>query len=189
MNKFIVFEGIDASGKETQAKLLSSFLKNKGFEVLLTHEPIYEEPIGDVIKKNLQKKISLASETVALLYAADRHEHYIKIKKALSEDKIVISDRYKYSNMAYQGANGVDPKWIEEIEKYSSDPDIIFYIRVYPESAMKRRKEKDLYEENYEFQKKVFDIYEKLSEKYNFITIDGERTIEEIHKDVIKYFL
>ncbi|NMC76900.1 MAG: dTMP kinase [Candidatus Methanofastidiosa archaeon] len=188
MNRFIVFEGIDASGKETQAKLLSSFLTSKGFEVLLTHEPIYEDPIGEVIKKNLQKKISLASETVAMLYAADRYEHFIKIKKALSEDKFVISDRYKYSNMAYQGANGVDPKWIEEIEKYSLDPDIVFYIRVTPESAMKRRKEKDLYEENYEFQKKVFGIYEKLSKKYNFITIDGERSIEEIHKDIIKYF-
>ena len=56
MNKFIVFEGIDASGKETQAKLLSSFLKKKGFEVLLTQEPIYEEPIGKIIKDNLEKK-------------------------------------------------------------------------------------------------------------------------------------
>ena len=188
MNKFIVFEGIDASGKETQAKLLSSFLKKKGFEVLLTHEPIYEEPIGKIIKDNLEKKISLSSETVAMLYAADRHEHYLKVEKALSEGKVVISDRYKYSNMAYQGANGVDSRWIEEIEKYSKDPDIIFYIRVKPESAMKRRKEKDLYEENYEFQKKVFGIYENLSKKYNFITIDGERSIEEIHKEVIKNF-
>ena len=188
MKKFIVFEGIDASGKETQAKLLSSFLTKKGHEVLLTHEPIYDEPIGKIIKNNLEKKISLSSETIAMLYAADRHEHYLKVKKALSEGKIVISDRYKYSNMAYQGANGVDPKWIEEIEKYSEEPDIIFYIRVTPESAMKRRKEKDLYEENYEFQKKVFGIYEKLSKKYKFITIDGEKTIEEIHKEIIKYF-
>ncbi|KYC46073.1 MAG: putative thymidylate kinase [Candidatus Methanofastidiosum methylothiophilum] len=188
MKRFIVFEGIDASGKETQAKLLSSFLSNKGFEVMLTHEPIYDEPIGKVIKSNLEKKISLASQTVAMLYAADRHEHYQKIKKALAEGKIVISDRYKYSNMAYQGANGVDPKWIQEIEKYSLDPDIIFYIRVRPESAMKRRKEKDLYEENIDFQKKVFDIYESLSKKYKFITIDGERSIDEIHKEILEYF-
>ena len=122
-----------------------------------------------------------------MLYAADRHEHYLKVKKALDEDKIVISDRYKYSNMAYQGANGVDPKWIEEIEKYSLDPDVVFYIRVRPESAMKRRKEKDLYEENYDFQKKVFDIYEILSKKYKFIVIDGEKSIEEIHKNILKY--
>lgn len=188
MKRFIVFEGIDASGKETQAKLLSSFFRKKGFEVLLTHEPIYEEPIGKVIKSNLEKKISLASETIAMLYAADRHEHYLKVKKALNEDKIVISDRYKYSNMAYQGANGVDPKWIEEIEKYSLDPDMVFYIRVRPESTMKRRKEKDLYEENFEFQKKVFDIYESLSNKYKFIVIDGEMSIEEIHKNILKYF-
>lgn len=187
MKRFIVFEGIDASGKETQAKLLSSFFKKKGFEVLLTHEPIYQEPIGQVIKSNLEKKISLASETIAMLYAADRHEHYLKVKKALDEEKIVISDRYKYSNMAYQGANGVDPKWIEEIEKYSLDPDIVFYIRVRPESAMKRRKEKDLYEENIEFQKKVFDIYETLSKKYKFIVIDGEKSIEDIHKCILKY--
>ena len=188
MQRFIVFEGIDASGKETQAKLLSLFFTKKGFEVLLTHEPIYEEPIGKVIKSNLEKKISLASETVAMLYAADRHEHYLRIKKALEENKIVISDRYKYSNMAYQGANGVDPKWIEEIEKFSLDPDIVFYIRVKPESTMKRRKEKDLYEENLEFQKQVFDIYEELSKKYKFIAIDGEKSIEEIHRDIINYF-
>jgi dTMP kinase len=189
MKRFIVFEGIDASGKETQAKLLSSVLKNKGLEVLLTHEPIYDEPIGKIIKSNLEKKISLASETVAMLYAADRHEHYLKIKKALGKNKIVISDRYKYSNMAYQGANGVDPKWIEEIERYSEDPDIVFFIRVNPESAMTRRKEKDLYEENINFQKKVFDIYEELSKKYKFIVIDGEKSIEEIHKEVIKYLI
>jgi len=188
MKRFIVLEGIDASGKETQAKLLSSFFRNKGFEVLLTHEPIYEEPIGKVIKLNLEKKISLAPETVAMLYAADRHEHYLKVKKALGEDKIVISDRYKYSNMAYQGANGVDPKWIEEIEKYSLDSDMVFYIRVKPESAMKRRKQKDLYEENLEFQKKVFDIYESLSKKYKFIVIDGEMSIEDIYKEIIKHF-
>ncbi|NYT13495.1 MAG: dTMP kinase, partial [Candidatus Methanofastidiosa archaeon] len=97
MKRFIVFEGIDASGKETQAKLLASFLENNGFEVLLTHEPIYDEPIGKIIKSNLEKKISLASETVAMLYAADRHEHYLKIKNALDQNKIVISDRYKYS--------------------------------------------------------------------------------------------
>ena len=187
MKRFIVFEGIDASGKETQAKLLSSFLKNKGFEVLLTHEPIYDEPIGKIIRSNLDKRISLASETVAMLYAADRHEHYLKIKNALDQNKIVISDRYKYSNMAYQGANGVDPKWIQEIEKYSMDPDIVFYIRVNPESAMIRRKEKDLYEENINFQKKVFGIYEELSKKYKFIEIDGEKSIEDIHKEVIKY--
>ncbi|HNR45162.1 MAG TPA: dTMP kinase [Methanofastidiosum sp.] len=187
MKRFIVFEGIDASGKETQAKLLSSFFKKKGFEVLLTHEPIYQEPIGQVIKSNLEKKISLASETIAMLYAADRHEHYLKVKKALDEEKIVISDRYKYSNMAYQGANGVDPKWIEEIEKYSLDPDMVFYIRVRPESAMKRRKEKDLYEENIEFQKKVFEIYESLSKKYKFIIIDGEKSVEDIHENILKY--
>jgi dTMP kinase len=188
MRNFIVFEGIDASGKETQAKLLSSFLTKKGFEVLLTHEPIYDEPIGKIIKNNLEKKISLASETIAMLYAADRHEHSLRIKKALSEGKIVLSDRYKYSNMAYQGANGVDPQWIDEIEKYSLNPDIIFYILVTPESAMKRRMEKDLYEENYEFQKKVFGIYETLSKKYDFIKIDGEKSIEEIHKDIIRFF-
>ncbi|NPV51524.1 MAG: thymidylate kinase, partial [Candidatus Methanofastidiosum sp.] len=89
--------------------------------------------------------------------------------------------------MAYQGANGVDPKWIQEIEKYSMDPDIVFYIRVNPESAMIRRKEKDLYEENINFQKKVFGIYEELSKKYKFIEIDGEKSIEDIHKEVIKY--
>ncbi|HNV94738.1 MAG TPA: dTMP kinase [Methanofastidiosum sp.] len=187
MKRFIVFEGIDASGKETQAKLLASFFINKGHKVLLTHEPIYDKPIGKIIRSNLEKKISLAPETIAMLYAADRYEHYLQIKKALSEEKIVISDRYKYSNMAYQGANGVNPEWIEEIEKYSKDPDLIFYIRVKPESAMKRRKEKDLYEENIDFQRKVFHIYEELSKKYNFITIDGEKSIDEIHKDIIKY--
>ncbi len=188
MKKFIVFEGIDASGKETQAKLLLSFFKEKGYQSILTHEPIYDGPIGRIIKSNLEKKISLAPETVAMLYAADRYEHYLHIKKALFEEKIVISDRYKYSNMAYQGANGVDPNWIEEIEKYSLDPDIVFYIRVKPESAMRRRKEKDLYEENIEFQKKVFDIYETLSKKYKFVVIDGERNVEEIHKDIIEHF-
>lgn len=188
MKRFIVFEGIDASGKETQAKLLLSFFKEKGYPSVLTHEPIYDGPIGKIIKLNLEKNISLAPETVSMLYAADRYEHYLYIKKALDEKKIVISDRYKYSNMAYQGANGVDPNWIEEIERYSLDPEIVFYIRVKPESAMKRRKEKDLYEENIEFQRKVFDIYEALSIKYKFVVIDGEREVEEIHKDVIKYF-
>jgi len=76
MKRFIVFEGIDASGKETQAKLLASFFINKGHKVLLTHEPIYDKPIGKIIRSNLEKKISLAPETIAMLYAADRYEHY-----------------------------------------------------------------------------------------------------------------
>ena len=115
MAPFIVIEGIDGCGKGTQAKLLFDHLKDLGKEVLLTAEPT-KGPLGKMIREHLSDPF-LDDESLALLFAADRIEHLEKeVRPALEAGKIVISDRYVYSSVAYQGQR-IDLDWVGDINK------------------------------------------------------------------------
>jgi dTMP kinase len=183
--KFIVFEGIDASGTTTQALLLKEALKKKGIDAIRTKEPCYGTPTGDLIGEYLHKKHEFSPKTLALLYTADRLEHNREIQKWLAEGKTVISDRYLHSNMAYQGAHGVDMEWIRILERFAFPPDLVVFLRISPEEASRRRQEKDRNEENLAYQKKVAGMYERIVEK-EWLVVDGTKPKEEIHAIVLE---
>jgi dTMP kinase len=123
---FICVEGLDGCGKTTQTKLLVESLKKKGYDAIYTAEPSCGE-IGKFIKKYcLHGETRVSSIVEALLFAADRFEHVEKdVFPALNEGKLVVSDRYVYSSLAYQGAAGLDLEWIEKINEHATHPELM----------------------------------------------------------------
>jgi dTMP kinase len=181
---FICVEGLDGCGKTTQTKLLVRRLR-KDFNAVYTAEPSKGE-IGKFVKKHYlhtDKRGPIVVE--ALLFAADRFEHVKnEVLPALDEGKVVVSDRYVYSSLAYQGAAGLDLKWIEKINEHAVRPDLALFIDVEPETVVGRLKRKKSVMENFETQMKVREIYLKFVEKGELVRIDGNRSKIEVAKDV-----
>lgn len=187
---FICIEGLDASGKTTHAHRLVRNLRSKGFDAVYTTEPSRGE-IGRFIRTYiLQRKRRVPSVVEALLFAVDRVDHVEKeIKPALENEKIVVSDRYVYSSLAYQGAAGLDLKWIEEINRLALPPDLSIYIDVPPEVVDKRIRRKKSVMERLETQRKVREVYMKFVKNGKLVPVDGNRRKDEVAKDILKVIL
>ena len=191
--KFIVFEGIDRSGKTTQAKILAEKLKKYGRDVLFTFEP-GDSPLGRKIREillNSDEFIPPLAET--FLFEADRNIHIEKvIKPALEQGIWVISDRYTYSTIAYQsGGKGVPLEIVEKLNNIATEklnPDLVFLIDISPDEAMRRKGIPDRMEkEGEEFLEKVRNTYLQLARNNkNFVVIDGTLTVEKISEIIWK---
>lgn len=194
---FITFEGIEGCGKTTQAELLADYFRQQGREVLLTREPGGPK-ISESIRKILLSKdnFEMLPETEMLLYMASRSQHTGEwIIPALESGKDVISDRYYDSSIAYQGAaRKIERNIIDIIIKYATfglRPDLTFLIDLPAEKGLSRLKigQVDrLEQESLEFHNKVREGFLKIaeSEKKRYIVIDGNKTVEGIHKIIIK---
>lgn len=189
--KLFVIEGVDGSGKSTQLKLLSKFLTRKGFRCEFLHFPRTDAPyFGELIARFLRGEFGSLNEVdpymVALLYAGDRRDASETIKGWLDDRKIVLLDRYTYSNIAYQCAKIDDPigqdklmNWILnlEFEHFGiPKPDLNLFLDVpfaFTEKKLGSERSgndrtylkgtRDIHEESLNFQKKVRDIYIKVS--------------------------
>ena len=172
---FVCIEGLDGSGKTTQAQLLRERLNSK-FDTYFTAEPSRGKT-GTYIRECClyeQKRLPPASE--ALLFAADRIEHVEnEIKPALNEGKLVICDRYLYSSLAYQGSSGLSLAWIKKINSYALKPDFAVFIDIPPERALERLIRKKSVMETLEIQQKARDVYLKFVEKGELVRVDGDR--------------
>jgi dTMP kinase len=176
----ICIEGLDGCGKTTQAKLLAKRL-GKSHNAVYTAEPSRGK-IGTFIRNRClygEKRLSTVVE--ALLFAADRIEHVEnEVLPAMQEGKLVISDRYVYSSLAYQGAAGLSLGWIEKINKHVLQPDLAVFIDVDPKNVMSRLKPKKSVMENMETQQKVRQIYLKFVEKGKLTRINGDKSKNEV---------
>ncbi|KXA91606.1 hypothetical protein AKJ57_00525 [candidate division MSBL1 archaeon SCGC-AAA259A05] len=185
--KLIALEGPDGCGKSTQAKLLSEWLESEGYDVKITREPT-ENPTGKVLRDSLRGKIELPVEAEALLFACDRAVHVSEvIRPGLSEGKIIITERYIHSSLAYQTSRGLSRKWVEEINKSAIDPDFTIFIDVPPRVGFKRvgaSRKADVFEQDLELQKKVRESYKKLAEEENSPIIDGTKPPKKVHEKV-----
>jgi dTMP kinase len=178
MNKkgvFIVIEGLDGSGKTTQAILLANKL-SKNHAVSCTAEPSRGK-IGTFIRQGcLYEEKRLPTEAEALLFAADRIEHMKnELAPAIAQGKIVICDRYIYSSLAYQGSAGLSLAWIKTINARALQPDFSIFIDVAPERVLERLRRKKSVMETLEIQVKVREIYLKFVEEGELILIDGDK--------------
>jgi dTMP kinase len=178
---FICVEGLDGCGKTTQTKLLVRTLRRKGYYAIYTSEPSRGK-IGEFIKKHFLLRKNRGSGIVeTLLFAADRFEHVEKeIIPALNQGKLVISDRYVYSSLAYQGATGLDLKWIQTINKHALRPGLSLFIDVEPETAMKRLKPRKSVMEKLQNERRVREVYLRFVEKGDLVRIDGNKTKREV---------
>ena len=181
---FICVEGLDGCGKTTQAKILVKKLKNS-YNALYTAEPSRGK-VGTYIRTSyLYSEKRLSSVLEALLFAADRIEHLeTAVLPALNKGRLVISDRYVYSSLAYQGAAGLSLEWIEKINEHALAPDLAVFIDVDPEVVMSRLKPHKSVMENLETQQKVREIYLKFVEKGILTRINGNQPKKEVAKDL-----
>jgi dTMP kinase len=182
---FICVEGLDGCGKTTQAKTLVKGLK-RDYDAIYSAEPSKGE-IGRFIKRYYLHSDKRGSSVVeALLFAADRFEHVKnEVLPALTKGEIVVSDRYVYSSLAYQGATGLDLEWIEKINEHAVRPDLAIFVDVEPETVIQRLKQKRSVMENLETQRKVREVYLRFVEEGELVSIDGNRPKREVAEDVL----
>jgi len=184
---FIVLEGIDGSGKSTHRRLLAERLRELGYEVVETREPS-DGPIGRLLRKRSEQGFRFSPSVEALLYAADRLHHVEEvIKPALRAGRIVVSERYLHSSIAYQGAGGVNVDWIRALNHYTLKPDLVVFLDIEPETALERLRGRRLTAyEDYETQRRVREMYLRLVEVGELVRIDAERSVEEVHEELLE---
>ncbi len=173
---FIVLEGIDGSGKDTHLKFLAKELRELGHTVVETAEPSRDR-VGTFLKRYAKRNEErLPAESEALLYASDRFDHVKNvIRPALRRNQIVISARYYYSSMAYQGAVGVDLDWIKEMNRFALKPDLAVLLDILPEYSLHRLKRRRSIYEDSDYLRKVRDIYIKLVNEGELVNVDADR--------------
>lgn len=191
---FITFEGIDGVGKSTQLDLLETWLQEQGKEVVRTLEPGGTELGQEIRHLLLHRKGDVAPRSEALLYAADRAHHVAtKIRPALAAGKVVLSDRYFDSSVAYQGAaRELDVNQVREISLWAVDnllPDLTILLDLTAEQAMSRRNktgvEPDrLEQEKVDFFERAREQYLELAKEPRFLIIDANLTVPEIQEQI-----
>src|SRR5688572_19567638 len=156
----IAFEGLDQSGKQTQAELLRDRLTAGGRYVKLLSFPDYGTPIGEEIERALRGARNYAPDVMQLLYVANRYEWRTEIVKQRNDGTILICDRYLASSVAYGEAQGLDPAWLLEIQRHLPQPDITFLLDIAPEvSARRKTADRDKYERDLSLLARVRDSY------------------------------
>jgi dTMP kinase len=185
---FIAFEGIDGSGKSTHIHRLFRELRRSGFNVLLTAEPT-KNNIGRLIRNSIQEPSNQMSSIVeALLFAADRVNHVKQvIEPALARGRVVLTDRYLHSSLAYQGVGGVKLDWIRLINRFAPEVDLCIYLDIPPEVGMDRmkRRKKTIFEVPL-LQQKVRELYLEFVRKGEMLLINGNRPAREVQRDIQK---
>jgi dTMP kinase len=182
---FIVFEGVDGSGKSTQIDLLSMKLRDQGVDHILEMEPS-DGSIGRFIRHYAEAGDRyLSPETEALLFTADRFEHSKRIAQILDQGTTVICDRYYHSTLAYQGAAGVDVAWLRDLQKFALKPDLILLLDVDPERSLMRVSGRTLTVfENRRYLKMVRDLYLGFSNAGEMKLVDTSHSLDEVEGEV-----
>jgi dTMP kinase len=191
---FITFEGIDGVGKSTQLDLLQSWLEGRGREVIRTLEPGGTELGQEIRHLLLHRKGDVAARAEALLYAADRAHHVAtKIRPALADGKVVLSDRYFDSSVAYQGAaRELDVTEVRNISLWAVDnliPDLTVLLDLDAHAAILRRNktgtEPDRLErEKVDFFERARSQYLELAKESRFLVVDATLSIDEIQDQI-----
>jgi dTMP kinase len=180
---FIVIEGLDGSGKTTQAKLLVEKLKD--YNAVFTTEPSNGKTGAYIRNQCLYEQTRLPTESEALLFAADRIEHcQSEVKPALEAGKVVVCDRYIYSSLAYQGSAGLSLDWIKTINARALQPDFCIFIDVPPEKVIERLQRKKSVMETLETQQKVREVYLKFVQKGELVRVDGDKAVEAVSEEL-----
>ena len=184
---FIVFEGIDGTGKSTQVRLLMEKLRQLGYSVVATREPT-DGPYGQKIRELFQDRSGVTKEEELELFLADRDEHVQEIiRPALADGRVVICDRYFLSTVAYQGANGLDPDFILHKNADFPDPDLAIILEIEPAQGLHRiQNHRNEYPNTFEDEanlKKVAKIFAAMEQSF-IKRINGSGSIDEVHNKV-----
>ena len=196
---FIVFEGIDSSGKTTQAQLLKDYFTNNKEQAVISPEPS-NGIIGNLIRQALKQRIifsknrDLFDRQMAYLFAADRHDHLYNdvdgVFKLIEDNYHVISTRYYFSSLAYNCDSSQQFDFIKQLNDRFPNPDLTIYIDIPIELALTRLQERSL-QEIYETKTKLNKVREQYLQifstyKGEAISIDGTLDRQQIHQQIVE---
>ena len=181
----IAFEGLDQSGKQTQAERLRDHLKGQGRKARLVSFPDYGTSIGEEIARALQGERDYGPDVMQLLYVANRYEKKADLQRWLEGGLILVSDRYTASSVAYGEAQGLEPAWLIAMQQFLPPASLTILLDIAPETAVRRKAvDRDRYERDLALQERVRDSYRRQASTAGWIVIDGERSKEAIAADV-----
>jgi len=184
--RLIAFEGLDQSGKETQATRLANRLTARGRLVSLAAFPDRSTPIGAEIERALRGQREYRADVMQLLYVANRYEWKPAIAAMLAEGRAVICDRYLASSVAYGEAQGLDPDWLFDIQRLLPQADLTLLLDIAPATAVQRKRaNRDRFESDLELLERVRRSYWRQAGAAGWQRIDGERTPDLVEQDVI----
>ena len=181
----IAFEGLDQSGKQTQAERLVTALKARGRDVNFLSFPDYSTAIGSEIGRALHGGRDYAADVMQLLYVANRYEFRAAIERWLAAGADVVCDRYLASSVAYGEAFGLDPAWLFDIQRHLPQPDLTVLLDIAPETAVARKREgRDRYERDTALLARVRESYRRQEADPDWVRIDGERSKDAVAEDI-----
>ncbi|HEX4565038.1 MAG TPA: dTMP kinase [Vicinamibacterales bacterium] len=182
----IVFEGLDQSGKQTQAELLKQEVERRSRTAVLLDFPSYETHIGREIGAALQGERDYGPDVMQLLYVANRYEKKPQIETLLGAGAVVICDRYLASTIAYGEAHGLDAAWLGEIQRHLPPPDLTILLDIAPETAAGRKTtNRDRFERDLEMLSRVRESYRRQAKASRWLQLDGERPKDAVAADVL----
>jgi dTMP kinase len=181
----IAFEGLDQSGKQTQAELLRDRLKQEGRKARLVSFPDYGTSIGEEIARALAGERDYGPDVMQLLYVANRYERKQDLQRWLDGGLILVCDRYAASSVAYGEAHGLEPWWLEEMQKFLPPPSLTIMLDIAPDTAVQRKAvDRDRYERDLALQARVRESYRRQAREQDWILLDAERGKDEVAADV-----
>ncbi len=183
--KIIVIEGIDKAGKTTQAKLLQKKLRSKCVKFDF---PDYSTPMGKEIKKFLDGKRNYSDEVKMILLSSNRWEKKAEIEKVIGKGTTIIMNRYYQSNLVYGISKGLKLDWLLALDKGLPKADLVIVIDIKTNTLVTRSKNSivDTFEKDVELIRKVKKNYRILANKFNWRIIDGEKSVDDVHNQVLK---
>lgn len=184
--RLIAFEGLDQSGKQTQAELLAAHLSGRGLAVRLISFPEYDTPIGAEIERALAGERDYSADVMQLLYVANRYQRKQDLMHWLNAGTMVISDRYMASSVAYGEALGLDPAWLTDMQCHLPPADLTILLDIAPETAVGRKAaERDRYERDLALQTRVRQSYHRQAASQGWLALNGEREKGIIAADIV----
>tara|TARA_Y100000588_G_scaffold135214_1_gene148682 strand:- start:1498 stop:2085 length:588 start_codon:yes stop_codon:yes gene_type:complete len=182
----IAIEGLDQSGKATQAERLRDRLRNEGIRARLVSFPDYGTAIGEELARALQGEREYSAEVMQLLYIANRFERRDDLERWLSGGLVVICDRYIASSVAYGEAQGLNAAWLTQTQSFLPQADLTIWLDVSPRLAAERKVVgRDRYERDLALLGRVRQSYSRQAEEQgDWVRVDGERSKIEVAQDI-----
>lgn len=186
--KIIVIEGTDKAGKGIQSRLLIDALKLSGKVCVIIDFPDYTTPIGREIRAFLDGKRNYPTEVKHILLSANRWEKKREIESMMDNSTIIILNRYYQSNLVYGVSNGLSIDWLLNLDKGLPKEDLVIVLDVSPKVSHQRQaaEDSDVFEKDQKLIAEVHKNYRVLARKFRWKIINGEKSKEEVHQDIMR---
>ena len=177
----IAFEGLDQSGKQTQAEAVRDDLTSRRLPARLMSFPDYGTPIGAELHRALHGEREYPPDVMQLLYVANRYEARDDLLAWLAAGTTIVCDRYAASSVAYGEAQGLDPAWLMDIQKFLPRADVTILLDIAPDTAVRRKAAgRDRYESDLTLLSRVRESYRRQAAAGGWLVVDGEQSPAQV---------